>query len=117
ATVSPVRHALGAARPAGGRPADAMQLPFDDASFDMVVCQFGVMFFPDRAAAYAEAPRVLRPGGHFVLHAGARRCVRPVGHFVFNAWDRIEENEFADVVTTSVGGVFPDDPPRFLARV
>ena len=58
-----------------------MQLPFDDASFDAVVCQFGVMFFPDKAARFAEARRVLRPGGAFL----------------FNVWDRIEENEFADV--------------------
>ena len=58
------------------RKADAQVLPFDDATFDLVCCQFGVMFFPDRPSAYREARRVLRPGG----------C------FVFNAWDRIEEN-------------------------
>jgi ubiquinone/menaquinone biosynthesis C-methylase UbiE len=78
--------AVGTARPVQWRQADAMQLPFDDASFDVVVCQFGVMFFPDRASAYAQARRVLRLGGVFV----------------FNAWDRIEENEFADVVTRSL---------------
>jgi SAM-dependent methyltransferase len=82
------------------RQADAMQLPFADASFDAVVCQFGVMFFPDKARAYAEARRVLRPGGVFV----------------FNAWDRIEENQFALVVTEALATVFPADPPRFLAR-
>ena len=80
--------------------ADAMQLPFDDDRFDVVVCQFGAMFFPDKAHAFAEARRVLRPGG--VL--------------VFNVWDRIEENEFTDVVTNAVAALFPDDPPRFLAR-
>jgi SAM-dependent methyltransferase len=80
--------------------ADAMQLPFDDASFDVVACQFGAMFFPDRALAYAEARRVLRPGGTLV----------------FNVWDRIEENEFADVVTDALAVVFPADPPRFMAR-
>src|SRR6187200_2396043 len=74
---------VGAARPVEWQTADAMQLPFADATFDAVVCQFGVMFFPDRSAAYAEARRVLRPGGAFL----------------FNAWDRIEANEFADVVT------------------
>ena len=42
--------------------------------------------------------------------------LRPGGAFVFNAWDRIAENEFADTVTTSLQSVFPDDPPRFLAR-
>lgn len=82
------------------RQADAMQLPFDDACFDAVVCQFGVMFFPDKAKAFAEARRVLAPGGALV----------------FNVWDRIEENQFADVVTASLAELFPQDPPRFLAR-
>jgi ubiquinone/menaquinone biosynthesis C-methylase UbiE len=82
------------------RQADAQALPFPDGSFDVVVCQFGVMFFPDRAAGYREARRVLRPGGRFL----------------FNVWDRIEENEPADVVTAALGVIFPDDPPRFLAR-
>ncbi len=82
------------------RQADALDLPFDDASFDVVVCQFGVMFFPDRLAGYAEARRVLKPGGSFL----------------FNVWDRIDANEFADVVTEAAATVFPDDPPRFLAR-
>jgi SAM-dependent methyltransferase len=93
--------AIGTARPVQWRRADAMQLPFDDASFDVVVCQFGVMFFPDKARAYAQARRVLRHGGTFL----------------FNAWDRIEENEFADVVTAALVPLFPADPPRFLARV
>ena len=92
--------AIGVARPVEWRQADAMRLPFKDASFDAVVCQFGAMFFPDRPTAFAEARRVLRPGGVFI----------------FSAWDRIEENEFADVVTTAVGTLFPADPPRFLAR-
>lgn len=80
--------------------ADAMTLPFEDEAFDAVVCQFGVMFFPDRRKAYAEARRVLKPGGTFL----------------FNAWDRIEDNEFADAVTASLQTLFPADPPRFLAR-
>jgi SAM-dependent methyltransferase len=91
---------LGTARPVEWRQADALHLPFPDATFDAVVCQFGVMFFPDKSRAFAEARRVLRPGG--VL--------------VFNAWDRIAENEFADVVTTALASLFPADPPRFLAR-
>ena len=91
---------MGTSRPVEWRPADAMQLPFEGGEFDAVVCQFGVMFFPDKAKAFSEARRVLRPGG--VL--------------LFNVWDRIEENEFADVVTQSLESVFPDDPPRFLAR-
>ena len=80
--------------------ADAMQLPFADGAFDAVVCQFGVMFFPDKSRAFFEARRVLRSGG--VL--------------LFNVWDRIEDNEFADSVTTALAFVFPEDPPRFLAR-
>src|SRR6478609_3302855 len=82
------------------RQADAQALPFEDATFDLVCCQFGVMFFPDRPSAYREARRVLRPGGSFL----------------FNAWDRIEENVFADDVTSALAEFFPNDPPRFMAR-
>lgn len=82
------------------RQADALALPFDDATFDLVCCQFGAMFFPDRVTGYAEALRVLRRGGRFV----------------FSVWDRIEENAFADDVTNAVATLFPHDPPRFLAR-
>jgi len=82
------------------RQADALNLPFEDGAFDTVVCQFGAMFFPDKVAGFAEARRVLRKGGRFL----------------FNVWDRIERNEFADVVTQAAAKVFPDDPPRFLAR-
>ena len=82
------------------RQANALQLPFDDASFDAVLCQFGVMLFPDKVAGYAEARRVLKPGGHFL----------------FNVWDQISANEFADVVTRAVAATFPNDPPDFLAR-
>ena len=92
--------ARGTKRPVTWRQADATALPFADGGFDMVVCQFGVMFFPDKARAYAEARRVLRSGGVFI----------------FNVWDRLEENEFADTVTTALAAVFPQDPPRFLAR-
>src|SRR5258706_10205580 len=92
--------AIGTRRSVEWRQADAMQLPFPDGGFDAVVCQFGVMFFPDKAKALAEARRVLRPGG--VL--------------IFSVWDRIEDNEFADDVTTALASLFPEDPPRFLAR-
>jgi ubiquinone/menaquinone biosynthesis C-methylase UbiE len=57
--------------------ADALALPFEDASFDTVVCQFGAMFFPDRVKGYGEARRVLKDGGAFL----------------FSVWDRIEDNE------------------------
>lgn len=92
--------ALGTKRAVEWRQADAMQLPFQDGTFDAVVCQFGVMFFPEKSRAYSEARRVLRSGGVFI----------------FNVWDRIEENEFADTVTTALETLFPEDPPRFLAR-
>jgi SAM-dependent methyltransferase len=92
--------AIGTDRPIEWRQADAMQLPFRDALFDAVVCQFGAMFFPDRAKAFAEARRVLAPGGTLL----------------FNVWDRIEANEFADSVTASLAQLFPDDPPSCLSR-
>lgn len=92
--------AVGTKRMVEWRQADAMQLPFPDAAFDAVVCQFGVMFFPDKAKAFSEARRVLRLGGVFF----------------FNVWDRITENEFADTVEAALESVFPEDPPRFLSR-
>ena len=82
------------------RKADALALITEDAAFDLICCQFGVMFFPDRQSGYREAKRVLKPGG----------C------FLFNVWDRIEENVFANDVTIALAEVFPSDPPRFLAR-
>jgi SAM-dependent methyltransferase len=85
----------------GFRQADALALPFPDASFDVVACQFGVMFFPDRVLAYREARRVLRPGGRFL----------------FNVWDRIEANPATDLAARAVASLFPDDPPDFFARV
>jgi SAM-dependent methyltransferase len=91
---------VGTRRTVEWRQADAMQLPFGDGTFDAIVCQFGVMFFPEKSKAFSEARRVLRPGGVFI----------------FNVWDRITENEFADTVTTALESLFPKDPPRFLAR-
>jgi ubiquinone/menaquinone biosynthesis C-methylase UbiE len=82
------------------RQADAQSLPFEDQSFDAVICQFGVMFFPDKRAAYREALRVLKSGGRYL----------------FNVWDRIEDNEVPQIVTEALATVFPQDPPRFLAR-
>lgn len=82
------------------RQADAMALPFGDAEFDLVCCQFGAMFFPDRVKAYGEVKRVLKGGGTFV----------------FNVWDRIEDNVLTDEATVALGKMFPDDPPRFMIR-
>ncbi|MFT4077115.1 MAG: class I SAM-dependent methyltransferase [Asticcacaulis sp.] len=86
--------------PVEWRQADALALPFADASFDVVCCQFGAMFFPDRIAGYREARRVLKPGGTFL----------------FSVWDRIEENVFANEVILALAERFPENPPRFLVR-
>ncbi|HVA55702.1 MAG TPA: class I SAM-dependent methyltransferase [Gammaproteobacteria bacterium] len=92
---------LGTERAVEWRQADAMLLPFADGTFDAVVCQFGVMFFPEKSKAFSEARRVLKPEGVFI----------------FSVWDRIEENEFADTVTSALEPLFANDPPRFLARI
>lgn len=91
---------LGTIRPVEWRQADAMDLPFPNGAFDAVVCQFGVMFFPEKSKAFSEARRVLRAGGVFM----------------FNVWDQLKENQFADTVTMALESLFPNDPPRFLAR-
>ncbi|MEO5901784.1 MAG: class I SAM-dependent methyltransferase [Ilumatobacteraceae bacterium] len=89
------------ARPVEWQQADAQQLPFADASFDVAVCQFGVMFFPDRRGAYAEVMRVLRPGGRFL----------------FDVWTSVADNELGGLASSTVAAMFPDDPPRFVERV
>ena len=91
---------IGTDRPVQWQLADAQKLPFEEHAFDAVVCQFGVMFFPDKSRAFAEARRVLWPGGTML----------------FNVWGPIEHNAFADSVTGTLAMVFPDDPPRFMAR-
>ncbi|MET0822008.1 MAG: methyltransferase domain-containing protein [Aeromicrobium sp.] len=83
------------------RRADALDLPFDDDTFDVVACQFGVMFFPDRGRGHLEASRVLRPGGTYV----------------FSTWDRIENNEVAHVIQSALLAVAPSDPLEFMGRV
>lgn len=77
--------------------ADAMALPFADASFDLVVIQFGVMFFPDRPAAYAEARRVLKPGGTLL----------------FNVWGSFDANAFGEIAHRDAERFLPDNPPKF----
>jgi ubiquinone/menaquinone biosynthesis C-methylase UbiE len=80
--------------------ADAQAPPFEDAAFDAVVCQFGVMFLPDKLKGYQEALRVLKPGGRFT----------------FNIWNSLAANEISRCVADAVAALFPDDPPRFLER-
>jgi ubiquinone/menaquinone biosynthesis C-methylase UbiE len=80
--------------------ADAQSLPFVDGEFDLVVCQYGVMFFPNRFEAFREVRRVLKPGGHFL----------------FNVWAGLDGNPIARIVEDAVATLFPDDPPRFLSR-
>ncbi|GLK86798.1 class I SAM-dependent methyltransferase [Ancylobacter defluvii] len=80
--------------------ADAMALPFEDGVFDAVICQFGVMFLPDKAQGLREVRRVLVPGGTLM----------------FNVWDRLAVNDFAQATTEALAAVFPSDPPRFMAR-
>lgn len=81
--------------------ADAQSLPFDDGWFDLVVCQFGAMFFPDRQGAFREARRVLQRG-------------RPL---VLAVWADLEQNDFTRVVETAVAPYLPDDVPSFFRRV
>jgi SAM-dependent methyltransferase len=79
------------------QPADATALPFDDDAFDALVCQFGVMFFPDKDRSYREAHRVLASGGRY--------------HF--NVWDSFEFNPFARISHETIGGFFEQDAPTF----
>jgi SAM-dependent methyltransferase len=83
------------------RVANAMNLDFADESFDLVACQCGVMFFPDKVTAYREVRRVLTPGGLFL----------------FNAWDGLETHDVEVAMTESLAEVLPEDPPDFLARI
>lgn len=78
-------------------PADACDLPFEDGAFDSLVCQFGVMFFPDKDLSYREAHRVLGPGGTYVL----------------SVWDSMAANPFARIAHETVAGFFDSDPPQF----
>lgn len=83
------------------RQADALQLPFEDCSFDLVVCQFGIMFFPDKVAGNAEARRVLRDGGRYLLVI----------------WDKVELNLATHAAGKAVADMFPDDQAAFYERI
>ena len=79
------------------RPADATALPFADSAFDAVVCQFGVMFFPNKDASYREVHRVLAPGGRYL----------------FSVWDSHRHNPFGRIAHETATSFFPADPPQF----
>jgi SAM-dependent methyltransferase len=79
------------------QPADATALQFEDAAFDAIACQFGVMFFPDKDKSYREAYRVLSPGGRYI----------------FNVWDAFEYNPFARIAHETIGRFLPPDVPGF----
>ena len=94
------RHAakkFGNDEPIEWKQADACALPFADAEFDAVICQFGMMFVPDKALAAREARRVLKPGGVFL----------------FNVWDSLEENPLGQIPHQTIGSFFEKDPPAF----
>lgn len=95
--------AFGSARAPGAvwRQADAQRLPFPDGAFDLVVCQFGVMFFPDRIEAFTEVRRVLAPGGRFL----------------FNTWGPLGTHGFEVALQAGLERAFPVDPPRFFQTV
>ncbi len=78
--------------------ADALSLPFEDNDFDAVVCQFGIMFFPDKSAGLAEMTRVLKPGGTMA----------------FNVWDSMENNQAVKIAHETISRYFDSHPPQFL---
>jgi ubiquinone/menaquinone biosynthesis C-methylase UbiE len=82
------------------RQADALELPFGDDEFDLVVCQFGAMFYPDKVLGAAEARRVLRGGSRYL----------------FAVWDRIERNALSHLANQSLIATYPDNPPQFMTR-
>lgn len=60
------------------READAHRLPFDDATFDSVVCTYSLCNIPDPHRAVTEMKRVLRPDGKLILVDHIRSAVKPI---------------------------------------
>jgi len=98
---APMLAAAGKESPTGidFQQADATALPFSDNEFAAVVCQFGVMFFPDKIMGFVEALRVLQPGGAFV----------------FNTWDSVEHNPLPAIAADATRQFMPPDSPPFMA--
>jgi len=96
-----VRYGAGQAPGADWQQADAQALPFDDEQFDLVACQFGVMFFPDKPGAFAEIRRVLTADGRLLM----------------STWGPVDTHDFAEALVAGVERAFPADPPTFVARV
>jgi SAM-dependent methyltransferase len=96
-----VRYGAGQAPGADWQQADAQALPFDDEQFDLVACQFGVMFFPDKPGAFAEIRRVLTAGGRLLM----------------STWGPVDTHDFAKALVAGVERAFPADPPTFVAAV
>jgi SAM-dependent methyltransferase len=88
------RNKLRGVRDIEWREADAAALPFKDATFGAVVCAFGVMFVPDKKAAFREARRVLQEGGTLL----------------FNVWDGLEANPHSRATNDVIEEMFPGDP-------
>lgn len=93
------RHKIGEDRRVDWRQADALELPFSPGEFDAVVCQFGLMFFPDKAKGVSEFYRVLAPGGHLLL----------------SVWDSVEANPHSTIAQSAIAEFLPVDPPQFYA--
>jgi ubiquinone/menaquinone biosynthesis C-methylase UbiE len=86
-----------AGEPIAFRPADAQDLPFDDNSTDLVVCQFGIMFYPDKPKSFREVHRILKSGGHYL----------------FNVWDAHAFNPFGRIAQAVLERFFETDAPQF----
>lgn len=101
--LNPAMVAVGSSRAPGAKwqQADALELPFSDGEFELVLCQFGVMFFADKPAAFRQVRRVLTLGGRFL----------------FTSWDSLQANTFAAALVATLERVLPENPPTFVAAV